>query len=1050
MPKYFCHILILLLLPLCAVSQEYFFKQINVDAGLSHNLVFCTMQDNYGFMWFGTKDGLNRYDGDKIKIYRNAPDTRFNIGNNDIRALLSKSKDEIWVATSKGLFVLDVLSEKFHEIEKFKNSFVSGLLKDGSNVWVISNHDLFKLSPNDTSKIDLPGGIISAICKLSNGQTWIGTTNGKIGYYNLKDNSFELTDVFDTNYRDTRWIEKLHEGYNSELLIGTASAGLKSYNLKNKDIQNILLYDNYAKSVYVRDILKKANTNEIWVATESGIYIYSSENKLKSHITKDLKNSGGLPDNSIYSLAMDSDENVWAGTYFKGVSMFPNQQMLFKKTFDNMHFGSINDELLFKNSIIREICNDKDDNLWIGTEDNGIYKIDKNRKQIVHLTSSALPGALSYHNIHGMLCSGDTLWVGTFERGLDLINIRTGRIIKHFDKKSNKDLASNFIITFCKTKDHTLYVGTGWGLQVYNQKQRSFSTVPGTPTDFIYALFESADGHLYIGTENNGVIIYDPSSKKTTSLNELLKSSARLPYFKINCLFEDEQRNILIGTDGAGLFIYNRQTAQLDHRNTSDGYPSNFIYRIVQDSHNNIWCTTASGLVQLQENYNILKVYTKEQGLPSNQFNYNSGLLDHDGHIYLGSTNGMVYFSPAATADTLKPRQIPLYFTGLKILGKEVTTFDESSPLKKPLLNSDRLVLSYNQSTFSIDFSALVYSSPNNIVYSYRLAGTDDRWIPLKEGKTIYFTQLPHGNYNLQIRASDLYNENYSEPVKTLNIIILPPFWKSQWAYLSYSLILLVSIYLFTRYYYNYQKKINERKMEEHEHKRQSEINQAKIDFFTNIAHEIKTPLTLIQGPVEDLLERTPKEHNDNYELKLIEKNTNHLLELTNQLLDFRKIESTNIHINSSSINVAELVGEVFDRFKIAAKNKNLHYRLIINSEDESLKIFSDKDLFTKIMYNLFSNGIKYSKNSFEVTLYKQSKSDYVTLEFVNDGELIPEDSFSKIFQPFYRFSKNEIKEGTGIGLSFAYSLTKALNGSLSVNVIEHNNIFILNIPKSD
>src|SRR6218665_25602 len=1047
MIKYISYICLLLLTTLVASAQDHYFKQINVDAGLSHNLVFCTTQDDYGFMWFGTKDGLNRYDGYKIKIFRNIPDNPYSIGSNDIRALLSKSKNELWVATSKGLFVLDVVNEKFHELLPFNNTFVSGLLKDGTDVWVIANHALYKIGLRDTIKMDLPAGITSAVCKLTTGRIWVGTTNGKIGSYNTNSKSFELTDIFDKQYGDTRWIEKLTEGYNNQLLIGTASAGLKSYNLTSKYINNILLYDNYAKPVYVRDILRKTSVNEIWVATESGIYVFSSDNQLKQHIIKDLKNAGGLPDNAIYSLTIDWYENIWAGTYFKGAGMYPNQNMTFNTTFNNLHFENANDELLFKNSIIREICSDQNGDLWMGTEDNGIYKLEKDRKRIRHFTSSALPGALSYHNIHGMLCSGDTLWVGTFEKGLDLVDIRTGLVIRHFDKKNNKDLASNFVITFCKTKTNRIYIGTGWGLQVYNPQSQSFDNVPGIPNDFIYALLESPDGRLYIGTENNGLLIYNPLSNKTTSLNDTLKSSIRFPNFKINCLFADARDNVFIGTDGSGLFIYSQRTGQLTNYTTANGYPSNFIYKIVQDPYNNTWCTTARGLVLLQNNQ-ITAVYTRENGLPSNQFSYNSGFTDTGGDIFLGSSNGLVYFSPPSRITALQPQDIPLYFTGLRISGQEVTTSDVSSPLKKSLLNSDSLTLAYNQSTFSIDFSALVYTYPNNIVYSYRIAGADDKWTPLKEGRTIYFTQLPQGDYQLQITTINQYDKNYTGPVKTLHLIVLPPFWKSRWAYISYILLLAGGTYLFIRYYYRQQKKLNERKMKELEHKREADINQTKIDFFTNIAHEIKTPLTLIQGPVEDLLEKATREHDNEYELKLIEKNTNHLLELTNQLLDFRKIESATIQTHPSYINVTDLVDEVFDTFKIAAKGRNLDYRLILKTEKNTLTIYSDKDLFSKILYNLFSNGIKYSETYFEVVLYKQHTSDAITLEFINDGEIIPEDSFSKIFQPFYRFSNRVSREGTGIGLSFAHSLTQTLGGSLTVHVIQAKNIFTLTIPQ--
>lgn len=1041
--KFFVHLFILILIASPLKGQEFFFKQINVDAGLSHNLVFCTMQDEYGFIWFGTKDGLNRYDGYKMKKFRNLPGDKTSLGNNDVRALLCRSKNEIWVATRKGLFIFDVLKEQFREIERFKNSFVSSVLKDGNSVWVISNHDLYRISYNDTTKFRLPEGTISAICRLDNGHIWIGTTTGKIGLFNQANNNFTIKDAFEKTYRGSRWIEKVHEGYNNNLLIGTASAGLKSFNILKGIFKDILVYDNNAKPLYVRDILKNVNADEIWVATESGIYLFKSDNSIKSHITKDLKNSGGLTDNAIYALTSDGYGNIWIGTYFKGVCMYPRQSFSFGTKFSELKFENSNDELLFQNSVIREICQDEYDNIWMGTEDNGIYKLNNISKKIYHFTSSALPNALSYNNIHGMLSVNDTLWAGTFERGLDLINIKNGKVFQHFDRRLNNDLISNFIITFCKTKSNEIYIGTGRGLQRYNRHKKGFDIVDGIPVDFIYTLMESRNALIYIGTEDNGVIVYNPQLKQTVRLNNLVRLGVKLPDVKINCLFEDSNNNICIGTDGAGMFIYNINKQMLTHYNVSNGIPSNFIYKILQDNTGNIWCTTSVGMVQLNSLYKVLKIFTKENGLPSNQFNYNSGFLDKNGNIYFGSTSGLVYFSPGNNKSP--GLKIPLYFTGLNILGKEIALSDTASPLKISLLSSDSLTLDYNQSTFSIDFSAPIYSFQNDIVYSYRLAGVEDKWTPIKESRTIYFTRLPKGSYKLQVTAVSPYDKSYTSATKTLHITILPPFWQSQGAYIFYTLAAIAILYILVQYYHNYQKKINIRKLEELNHRRETEINQAQIEFFTNIAHEIKTPLTLIQGPVEDLMNSFEKEGHPDYELKLIEKNTNRLLELTNQLLDFRKIESNNIQVHPSNINLYDLTREVYDNFKIAARNKNLDYRLTIKDKDSY--IHSERDFFTKILYNLFSNGIKYSESSFEIILYPTDTESRIRFEFINDGTLIPEEAFSKIFQPFYRFEKNKIREGSGIGLSFAYSLVRLLKGSLTVSVSSSKNIFTLTIP---
>ncbi len=1039
MLKKLAYIILLLLGTVPSKAQEYFFKNITVDNGLSHNLVFCTMQDSYGFVWFGTKDGLNRYDGYNLKIFRNNPQNANSIGNNDIRSLLNKSKNEILVGTKSGLFLYDILQERFTVFNKFSNSLISGLLLDDrSNIWVIANHNLYRINGRDTVKMNFPEGTISSICTTSDGKIWVGTTNGEIGNCNFDTYKFTFHNALGKSVATSKWIEEVYDGGNGNILIGTSSWGLLAFDTTSKISRNILSYDHYNRPLYVRDIVK--NNDEYWVASESGIYILDEKFSLKKNIYKDPLIANGLSDNAIYSLLKDNMGNIWMGTYFKGVSMYPKQNFSFNSFYPNFQFDNKYSLNEFKNSIVREFNQDKYGNTWIGTEDNGIYKLNSTQQKITHLKSSTNPQSLSYNNIHGLLGSNDTLWAGTFERGLDLLNVNTGKVFKHYDTSSNPTLASNFIITFCKTKDNNIYLGTGKGLQRFNSKINIFESIPKMPTDFIYALIEDHNGLLYVGTEYNNLLLYNPKNGDVKFVNGLIKSGGKIPELKINSIYEDNNYNIWIATEGAGLYVFNPTNKSLQKYNTENGLPSNFVYKVLQDKFSNMWVSSSLGLVFINTQKNIIRVFTKDNGLSSNQFNYNSGFTDKDGYMSFGSTSGIVHFYP----DNLKSEsfKIPLYFTSLKILNKEVPLNEHNSPLKTSLLNTKTITLNHTQSTFSIDFAALLYASQNDIHYAYKLNGLDKDWVPLQKERTVYFTQLSPGEYELEVKAISNISKKHLPSSIRLNIIIQPPFWKSTWAYIIYTLSGIALLFFSLRYYYRYQKNLQLKKVEEVKRQKELENNQAKIEFFTNIAHEIKTPLTLIQGPVEDLVSRSDNDK-PNYELKLIEKNTKRLLELTNQLLDFRRIENGNVHLNISEIDLTKLITEVYDNFKIAAGVKSLQYN--VDTPAQKVTIHSDEDALMKILYNLFSNGIKYCNVYFKIILDTNAQS--ILVHFENDGELIPPDSFEKIFQPFYRFHQSEIKEGSGIGLSIAQSLTTLLGGSLSASVMNDKNIFTLTLP---
>lgn len=944
---------------LAARGQSYDFRHYQVENGLSHNTVYSSIQDKNGFLWFGTKDGLNRFDGYRFKKIGISTKNEFTLDPDLIFDLYQDVKGRLWAGTHKGLYGYDALQEKlvpyFPSLDKVGNITMSG----SALLWFTSGGRLCRYDEAARKVTVFPlihTGSVSAVCTTPDG-LWIGTTNGFVKRLDTDGRILNSIDVFSRSARvASHHIHVLYPAGSNGLFIGTSSQGIKLLQTKKGTYQDLLAHNEDKTSVYVRDVLAVTD-REFWFATESGIFILDLPTLKFTNLKKRFLDPYTLLDNAVYALCKDRENGIWAGTFFGGVNYFPAQDIAFAKYFPNYTKNSIS------GSVVREICPDAYGNLWIGTEDAGLNKLNISSGSIQHFKPTGAAGGIAYTNIHGLLAVNNELWIGTFEHGLDVMNIETGKVIRHYAAgPSQYQLKSNFIVSLHQAKNGVIYIGTSEGLYQHLPQHNGFTRISAIAEGtFVSSIIEDKTGMLWITTHHSGVYFLDPRSGKSGNLRNSDHDQNSLPSNTINAAFEDKSGAIWFSTEGGGLTRLSPNRKQFTRITTANGLPSNFVFKVLADAKGQLWATTSKGLVKLDPATGHTKLYTKESGLLNDQFNYGSGYMDTSGRLYFGSTKGMISFLPKEVpARSFQPS---LYITGFQVHNKELEPGKDSSFLKQSIIHTSKITLPHDQSSFNVSYSALSFTAPEMTEYSYKMQGLDRIWTELKKNRSIYFTNLAPGKYTLQVKA--IVNGTAPATQKELAIEILPPWWATRRAYALYALFAAAAAYLLIRTYHSYMENVKEK-----------EIYEAKIDFFTNIAHEIRTPLTLIKGPVENLMEQAADMPQIIDDVTMMERNTARLVALVTQILDFRQTEAKSFSLNFSKVNVSDLIREEFESFAGLAKKRQLQYQLFM--PEGVVTAIADEEALRKILSNLFSNAVKYAGKEVWVTLQPKREDGWL------------------------------------------------------------------------
>lgn len=1021
-------------------AQPYYFRRYQVENGLSNNTVFCTVQDQNGFMWFGTKDGLNRFDGYTFKTYRHNEEDSKSIGNDLIYALHTDKQHRLWIGTNKGVYRYNPQQESFSLIAETKNMRINDVQSDTKgNLWIISLSRLFTYNIEQKKFYAFKEKAhfdANSVGVTKDGGIWITTMQGTIEKYDPLHNSFASHHVMSKS-KESGWTTKVLDAGNGKLLIGTANQGVKLFDLKTSTVSNLKTFNEDKTSIFVRDILQ-SKEHEFWIGTESGLYIYNSQDGSLAHLQKQYNNFYALSDNAIYTVYRDRDGGIWSGTYFGGINYYSPQYAVFTKYFPQKGSNSIS------GSDVREICKDNDGNLWIGTEDAGLNKLDAKTGLFENFLPDGTQHSIAYYNIHGLLVHGNQLWIGTFEHGLDIMDIKTRKVIKHYTASPKNGLRTNFIVSFCKTSKGDILVSTIYGLYRYYPKKDFFEPIPDIPMFFYDSVIEDSQGNIWASSFNDGIYKFRLDKKGFKNYRNIEGDKKSLSHNSVNSVFEDSHHHIWVTTDGGGLNLFNPKKEDFTRFGTKDGFPSNSMFRILEDEDQKLWISSTRGLIRFDPSRKEIKTYSRSNGLLTDQFNYSSAFKDTDGRFYFGSVKGLISFLPASLRNT--NNQPPVFLTGFQIDNEETRVNGPDSVLHKSIIYTDTLILKDDQSSFSFDFAALGYTSPDMTEYAYKMSGLNKTWVYLKTNRKVYFTKLAAGTYTFEAKALINGSDNWSQKNVKIMIKVLPPFYKSPLAYFLYFVLAsALIIYLIMSYHRRLETK-NKRRMELFENKKEKEIYQAKIEFFTNVAHEIRTPLTLIKGPMEKVIKQAESVPSIEKNLRIMDRNTDRLLTLTNQLLDFRKTEIKNFSLNFVKANINEILQDIFLSFQGVAEQGETDYHLQL--PDHALEAYVDVEGLYKILSNLTDNALKYCEKMVSISLVTLSDRDCFQILVENDGPLIPKDLREKIFEPFFRATETEVKRGTGIGLSISKSLAELHHGKLFVDEYSSkHNIFILELP---
>lgn len=1033
------HLLIISLLllffhPLCGVAEELHFRHYNNKHGLSHNTVYHSLQDRRGFMWFSTEDGLNRFDGHTFKIYRHNSYNPNSLPSDHIGNLFESSDDKIWICTSGGTCYYDYKTETFHPFrlssdQNEPESFSAGAEDKDHQLWFIRHNRIVRYNPADSSartylaeKSFYPNFIT-----LTSEGTPLFSDREALYTYKTETDNFVRTDLLTKQQVDNQIsIQTICQIPELGVLVGTNLAGLLLYKYQDQSVTTII------PDIQVRAITPYSN-NIYWIASESGIYIYNILDQTVVNLRKSLTNEYTIADNAIYSLTRDREGGMWAGSFFGGISYLPKEYTRFN------HFIGGKTHPQLPGNAIREIVPDQYGNLWLGTEDNGINCYNPQSGQITNYSYNNPQHPLSATNIHGLLADGNRLWVGTYNKGIDVLDIPSGKIIKRYSRENPANtLNDNFILCFYKTRNNEFLIGTGSGIMIYNSQTETFSHWNNIHT-LIRQIYEDSNGDIWAATAN-GIYHYIRKKNEVEHYTTDPNKSQTIGSNNTTSVFEDSKGRIWVTTVN-GLSLFNRDTQSFNRITTENGLPSNIIYRIVEDKERFFWLSTANGLVRFNPDTHVIRTFAYTDGLHETQFNYSSSYQAPDGTIYMGTINGMLSFNPSLfREDTFSP---PVYITAINVPDNEEKHHDFTST---SIDNMETLKLPYNASTFTLSYMALSYTSPDAIRYAYKLEGVDKDWIYMNQNKDVTFANLSPGEYTFKVRStnsSGIWQENE----QALHIIVTPPFWATGWAFFLYAVIICILIVLF----YNYKKAKLEEKhrinQDLFESRKEKELYDAKIQFFTFITHEIRTPLTLIKAPLEKILRSGDGTVSTKENLRTIEKNTQQLLNLSNQLLDFRKTESRGFKLNYVKTDVTLWLNTLLQPFLPVMENENKSFACDI--PEGPFFAYIDREAFSKIINNLLTNAIKYSDQQIFLQMQIQAEKKEFSITVINDGLLIPESEKENIFNPFYRLKETENQQGSGIGLSLARSLTEFHKGVLSYQqTSDGKNLFRLTLPE--
>lgn len=1033
-------------------NQLLKFKQFSLTEGLSQSSVLCILQDSKGFMWFGTRDGLNKYDGHTFKTYRYNYRDKNSISNSFIKSLLEDKNGNIWIGTNNGLNKYIPHEDNFLRFKNStdKESLINNeiwnlALAQGDYLWIGTNAGLEKFN-TITGKSEhigraikntkgFPNSEIRSLFVTSDNNLWI-CNRENISVYNPKEKDFKDFYYPESQIRKStrNYSPVIYEDKNNNIWLGYRD-GLAIFNTKKNKFEHYKLSSEGINTITseVRTIHQDFFGN-LWIGTYDGLYIINKDKSTITNYIHDENNLNSISQNSIYSIIGDSKGDVWIGTYAGGVNYYDRSFDLFK----NYYAGTNNYKLNYK--VISSIIEDKSGNLWIGTEGGGLNFLNKKTGKFKYYTHNKNnPNSISTNNVKSIIkTQKGNLWIGTHDGGLNFLNPSIQPFVfKKYrrDVNDSLSLSNDRIIALHEDLNNNIWIGTsGGGLNMLNPKIKKILRIKKVNTfvgDFVYNISETNNKNILLISGSKGLAKININTKELSQIKYKNEKEAVENTTITLCAYEDEFKNIWIGTQGDGVYYYDTTTKKSTRYGTEQGLPNQVIYTILPDNYNNLWFSTNKGLSRYNLETRQFKNFDVSDGLISNEFNFNSKIELKNKELMFGSANGLVFFNPDKIVEnTFIP---PIYVTSITV---------NNNPFLSGTKIEKEITLTHNQNVFSFNFIALSYSQSDKNNYAYKLVGFDDDWNYIGNKKSATYTNLDAGKYIFKVKASNS-DGLWNEKGQSVKIKILPPIWKTWWAYFLYLILLFAILLLIRKYSLLRIHEKNELKQERLEKEKIEEINRLKLKLFTNISHDFRTPLTLIIGPLERMIKNKEGNSFVQKQHETMFRNASVLLQLINQLLDFRKSESGKLNLKASKNNIVSFVQNIKKSFEELATYREIEYSIV--TSNDNIDIWFDVVNLKKVIFNLLSNAFKFTPNKGEIkiniTTVKKNQNKFVKIEIEDTGKGIPKKNIKFVFDRFYQIERKENSgsaTGTGIGLALAKSVIELHKGNIKVKSKEN------------
>jgi len=1045
-------------------SQNLQFDHITMESGLTNNSVHAILQDSTGFIWIGTEDGLNRFDGFSFRSFHNRHDDSTSIDNNVVSALCTESGDNLFVGTFNGINHYNAELESFKRIPLILNNKkikakVYRIEKTDHGIFLAATSEglFYYNKSNEQFELYLPNGFPEFIAKAhvtsvhidDEDIIWVGTHNDGIHFYDPSDQkTIELTYYINNrnNLRDNKIIHISEDSQNNIWI--ASNLGAYRFNKNNFQIKRFTKEDELSEEVIADRsalfIFENKPGEDTWILTRNGLSIYNQKNNDFSHFFHKQFETRSLSGNVLSFAMKDKQGNIWIGTMQNGINLVKNHFFQFNNI---LSYNTSQD--LAQNDFVLSVTEDKEHKIWIGTYGNGINIVDVNNGNHSNMTTFNTPSLKSDHIQCLMQDSENRIWIGTYLGGITRINPRT-ETYHHFQtiEGSANSLASDIVNHIFEDSKGRIWIATHKGLSLFNPHNEDFINFhqhPDINNSFRFAnrISEDLDGNIWFSTFDSGIFCFNPTTEEALHYY-YTGTKEGIAHNTINTLYCDNKGRIWIGTLG-GLSLFNKEHENFINFDKSNGLSDNSILSIIDDDRGNIWMGTNNGLNKLNPDERSFTSFNKNDGLIHDIFQINAVYKNDNGKLYFGTKNGLVFFD-VSQIDTIKTNTSPkIHFTSFRIFDKNIKP-GNGSVLKKSINHIDKITLKHYESFISFDFSTFNYINPFSDRLSYFLEGHDYDWVNIKNSNSATYTRIPSGNYKLHIKATNTLNNTTT--IKSVDLIVTPPFWRSGWSFLIYGMIISGMIY----FAYNYIRSKTQYRQrllfERFENEKNNEIYQSKIRFFINLAHEFKTPLTLIISPLEKLIKQD-KSLDTSKRIKLTElvyRNAQILSKLVNQVMDLRRIDAGNVKLMTQETDIVSFLNELSKYFNDYAQNHGISFSF--NSTHKSLSVWLDHDKVEKIFLNILSNAFKYTPdgNSVEVSIKVIGNSalpsdkthaavEFAAVEITDTGKGIAPEHIDKIFERFFQVSDSQIANPTssGIGLSIVKEYVEMHKGFIQI-----------------